>query len=160
MLDFATLYERYAPHVHRFAFYLSGDAALADDITSETFVRAWTSGAPIRQETVKAYLFTIARNLHTDAWHRSRRHAPLTDQVEDARSRTDRRAVDRSELAFVLARMRELPDMDRAALLMRARDGMSYEEIARVLDLPLATLKVRIHRARLKLLGAAKPARP
>ena len=63
MTDFHELYTRYARDVHRFALYLSGDAALADDITSETFVRAWNSAAPIREATVKAYLFTIVRNL-------------------------------------------------------------------------------------------------
>ena len=52
MTDFHELYTRYARDVHRFALYLSGDAALADDITSETFVRAWNSAAPIREATV------------------------------------------------------------------------------------------------------------
>src|SRR5215831_1092187 len=66
MTDFHGLYERYANHVHRFALFLCDDPALADDITSETFVRAWTSPGPIREETVKAYLFTIARNLYHD----------------------------------------------------------------------------------------------
>ena len=41
LIDFHSLYERYAPDVYRFALYLSGDAALANDITQEAFVRAW-----------------------------------------------------------------------------------------------------------------------
>jgi DNA-directed RNA polymerase specialized sigma24 family protein len=57
MLDFHTLYERYAAQVRRFSLFLSGDAALADDITSETFVRAWVARDRIEQATVKGYLF-------------------------------------------------------------------------------------------------------
>ena len=49
------LYSRYAGDVHRFALYLSGNAALADDLTSETFLRAWNSSTPIRESTVKAF---------------------------------------------------------------------------------------------------------
>ena len=63
MMDFHSLYQSYAPQVHRFVLFLCGDATLADDITSETFVRAWTARGKIREATVKAYLFTIARNL-------------------------------------------------------------------------------------------------
>ena len=63
MTDFESLYKSYAPQVRRFALFLCGDAALADDITSETFVRAWIGQGKIRGATVKAYLFTIARNL-------------------------------------------------------------------------------------------------
>src|SRR5690349_6360680 len=61
MMDFHSLYQSYAPQVHRFVLFLCGDASLADDITSETFVRAWTARGKIREATVKAYLFTIAR---------------------------------------------------------------------------------------------------
>ncbi len=55
MTDFSALYKKYAPDVFRFALYLSGDRSQAEDITSETFVRAWTSPEPIAVATVKAY---------------------------------------------------------------------------------------------------------
>jgi RNA polymerase sigma-70 factor (ECF subfamily) len=57
-----------------------------------------------------------------------------------------------TELAMVLEAMRELPDVDRAALLMRASEEMSYEEIAEALSLPVGTVRVKVHRARLKLM--------
>ncbi len=62
-MTFHELYDRYARDVHRFAVYLSGDRMLADDITSETFLRAWNASGRIREATVKAYLFTVARNV-------------------------------------------------------------------------------------------------
>ena len=55
MTDFHSLYEKYVQDVRRFALLLSGNDALADDLTSETFVRVWTSRGEIRQATVKAY---------------------------------------------------------------------------------------------------------
>jgi RNA polymerase sigma-70 factor (ECF subfamily) len=53
----------------------------------------------------------------------------------------------------VLAGLQELPEIDRAALLMRALDGMPYEEISRALGISLASAKVKIHRACLTLAG-------
>jgi RNA polymerase sigma-70 factor, ECF subfamily len=156
MSDFHALYESYAPHVRRFALFLCGDQALADDITSETFVRAWTAPGPVRQETVKAYLFTIARNLYRDHLCRSRRHTALENAMPDDRASAPRQAEARSELRFVLTVMQELPEVDRAALLMRAQDELSYEEISRALGLSVAAVKVKIHRARLKLMKATK----
>jgi DNA-directed RNA polymerase specialized sigma24 family protein len=60
---FADLYRNHAREVYRFALYLSGDPALAEDIVSETFLRVWDSAVTVRMETVRGYLFTIARNL-------------------------------------------------------------------------------------------------
>lgn len=152
MTDFHGLYERYAPHVHRFALSLCRDPVLADDITSETFVRAWTSGGPIREETVKAYLFTIARNLYHDFLRRAQRRVALPDDIADTRADPSEETDIRSELSFVFGVIQELPEADRAALLMRAREEMSYGEIAQALGLSLSAVKVKIHRARMKLL--------
>ena len=59
--SFTELYSRYARDVYRFALYLSGDSKLAEDITSETFLRVWVTDTPIRLETVKPWLLTIVR---------------------------------------------------------------------------------------------------
>ena len=118
-IDFHSLYERYAPAVRRFALFLSGDAAAADDITSETFVRAWTSFGKSREQTVKAYLFTIARNLYRDMLRRDRRLSTLDESMPDPRPDVSSRVERSSELATVFAAIRELPEIDRTALLMR-----------------------------------------
>ena len=64
-VEFGQLYERYAADVLRFALYLTGSRSEAEDITSETFVRAWTRPTRSASARVKAYLFMIARNLHS-----------------------------------------------------------------------------------------------
>ncbi len=83
MTDFSALYRQYAPEVFRFALYLSGNQGDAEDITSETFVRAWTSAAHVDMATVRGYLFTIARNLFRQGLRRSRRHSDLNETIAD-----------------------------------------------------------------------------
>ncbi|HET7250257.1 MAG TPA: RNA polymerase sigma factor [Gemmatimonadales bacterium] len=156
MTEFDALYERYAPIVLRYALFLCGDRALANDITSETFVRVWAAAGPIRHDTVRAYLFTIARNLYRDSWRRSRRHEAIDEGVRDMRASAEKLAEDRSELGFVWSAMAELPEADRALLLMRAHEELSYRDIATALGVSVAAAKVRVHRARLRLLSVTR----
>ncbi len=153
------LYEEHAKAVYRFALYLSGNHADADDITSETFVRAWTAPNEILLETVKGYLFAIARNLYLQGLRKTARQTSLSDETS---GRTEemlptseaspyQHAAAKEELQRVIANLQTLPEIDRAALLMRASDEMPYEEIARALNLSLSATKVKVHRARLAL---------
>jgi RNA polymerase sigma-70 factor (ECF subfamily) len=153
MIDFNSLYKKYAPDVHRFALYLSSDRGEAEDITSETFVRAWTSPEPIEMATVKGYLFTIARNLFLQGQRKTSRHVALDECLRDQKASPYVQTEQKEQLDSVLAELQKLPEASRAALLMHAVDGMPYEEIARVLDVSLAAVKVKIHRARLALAG-------
>src|SRR5258707_9739241 len=75
MITFHEIYERYAKDVFHYACWLSGSADEADDITSETFTRAWAGRAAIRTETVKAYLFAIARNYYLQDNRKAKRMA-------------------------------------------------------------------------------------
>jgi len=156
MTDIEDLYKRYASDVRRFSLYLCGNAMMADDITSDTFVRAWLSAAPIRQPTVKSYLFTIARNAHTDLLRRSARHTQLDDNMPDHHISPHTQMEQRAEVRAVLDALQQLPEIDRTILLMRALDEMPYEEIAQTLGIPVVTAKVRLHRARLKLMQTRK----
>lgn len=151
MTDFSALYRKHAPEVFRFALYLSGERAEAEDITSETFARAWASPETIRVATVKAYLFTIARNLFLQGLRRRSRQAELSPETPDAQPSQLARTEQRAELRAVLARLQRLPEIDRAALLMRSLEEMPYEEIARTLGISLPAAKVKVHRARLAL---------
>jgi RNA polymerase sigma-70 factor (ECF subfamily) len=151
LVDFGSLFERYSQDVYRFAVYLSGDQALAEDICQETFVRAWVTPGEIRASTVKSYLFMIARNLYRDELTRKGRHVAMEDTALDPKPGPDAVAGGRLELAAVLQALQGLPEIDRAALLMSAQDGMSHAEIAATLDLSVTAVKVKIHRARIRL---------
>ena len=153
MDEFSALYRRYAPDVFRFALHLSRDRHEAEDITSETFVRAWTSPEPIRLATVKGYLFAIARNLFLQRQRKRRRNVALEEELRDPGQDPLARVEQSSQIHAVLDGVRRLPEIDRSALLMRARDGMAYAEIAQALGITLASVKVKIHRARIALLA-------
>ncbi len=153
-MDFPDLYTRYAQDVFRFAFFLSGNRELAEDIAAETFARALTVGDSIRPGGVKAYLLAIARNLFLD-WTRTQgRATSLADEHLDAADLTPGPEVgtaSRLDLDATRAALQHLPERERAALLMSAWDGLSYEQIAAALGCSVAAVKVRIHRARLRL---------
>ena len=83
MNDFNALYTKYAPDVFRFAMYLSGSRTDAEDITSETFVRAFTSPQPIAAATAKGYLLAIARNLFLKEMRKRSRTVPIDEAVCD-----------------------------------------------------------------------------
>ena len=155
MAEFQDIYKRYAQDIHRFALYLSGDQALAEDITSETFVRLWASDEQmIRILTVKAYLLAIARHLYIDSRRSASRYVEIDPELPEPGASPESVAIHKSELREVLRLLQEIPEVDRTALLMRAQHEMSYEDIARVLGISLAAVKIKIHRARLRLAEA------
>jgi RNA polymerase sigma-70 factor (ECF subfamily) len=151
MITFHEIYERHSKDVYRYAFWLAGSADEADDITSETFARAWVGREEIRTETVKAYLFAIARNLYLKGWRHTRRQTDLLLDHTDPKPAPEQVVESRLELERALRAIQSLPETDRAAFLLRVQHELSYEEIARILQLPLTTVKVKVHRARLKL---------
>src|SRR6516225_6328273 len=129
-MTFHELYSRYAEDVYRFACWLSGNPEVARDITSETFVRAWTAPEEPRLETVKAYLFAIARNLHRKQWRRDSRKEILDETMADQTPAPDQAMVQNEEYQRTIEAMKSLPDIDRMVLLLRAEEDMSYQEIA------------------------------
>jgi RNA polymerase sigma-70 factor (ECF subfamily) len=151
MITFHQIYENYSKDVYRYTCWLCGNADEADDITSETFARAWVGREAIRTETVKAYLFAIARNLYLQDYRRTKRQTELSDSLADPAPAPDQLAESRLELDRAMQTMQVLSEADRTALLLRVQHELSYEEIARTMQLPLTTVKVKIHRARLKL---------
>lgn len=165
LADFAALYSDHAKDVHRFALFLSGDPSLADDLTSEAFVRVWSARTRVDLATVRAYLFAIVRNLFLQTLERERRRAPLDERMPAGEAGPETRAGDQGILRIVLGALATLPEIDRAALVMRADDGLPYDEIARALGITVSAAKVKVHRARLRLAeildsAGAKETRP
>ena len=148
MNDFQALYERHAGEVFRFSYSLSGNRALAEDLTSETFVRVWTARDRVDLTTVTGYLLTIARHLFLEGIRRDRRQGVLDHDPADAAPGPYALAEARAELDAVLADLQTIAEPDRAALLMRAHDQMSYEQIAVALGISAGAARVKVHRAR------------
>ena len=156
---FRELYERYYRDVYRFALFLTGDEARAEDLSADTFVRAWTARDRIRQETVRSYLLTIARNLHRDHLRAARTHVALDDEMPDRSPSIDVQVEHASALRQVCGRLRHVARGDRRALLLYVGRGMSYPEIAAALGVSVSAVKSRIFRAR-EALAARVPMHP
>ncbi len=145
------IYQQYAPAVYQFALGLSGDHAWADDLVAETFVRALVSPNPIREATVKGYLFTITRNLYLQQLRKDRRRVALDDNNASNTPGPESVLQNQETIQNLLVALQQLSDLDRTILLMRAHHELSYADIATALGLSLSAVKVRIFRARRKL---------
>ena len=152
---FAPLFDRHAASVHRYLGRRVGE--LADDLLSETFHIAFRRRAAYRAEhlEVRPWLLGIATNLvHGHVRTEQRRYKALARAAAeperpgtdpgDSADRLDAEAL-RGPLAAALA---GLKPRDRDALLLLAWGQLGYEEIAAVLDVPVGTVRSRLHRAR------------
>ena len=143
------LYRDNRERVLRFLLHLTGDVELARDLVQETFARYLSRYG--RDSEQLGLLFTIARNAGLDALRR-RRTSPLPErETADPRRDPEHQLIDRQELDRVLAAIRRLDDTDRQLVAFLATGTFSYREIGRLLDLSETNVKVRVHRARLKL---------
>ncbi len=102
-------------------------------------------------KTVKSYLFTIARNLVLEGKRRSRQTAELNLDTLDEAPDPERIAMGKDRLSILMRALNTLSEIDRAAVVMRFHEGMAYREIAQILGVSLSAVKVKIHRARLRL---------
>lgn len=141
--QFQQLYEQHAPSVYRCLLAWSRNAALAEDLTAETFYRALASSTPIQAPTARAFFLTIARNLWRESLRRSWRQQPLESAPEGSSSPDLALTLQRT-----LAAMDALPEELREPLTLFAHGGMSYNEIAAHLQLNLGVVRARIFRAR------------
>ena len=160
------------PHldaVYRFALRLAGAGDLAEDLVQETFLRAWRSFGQYSPGTrAKSWLFTICRNVFLRQVERKTRH---TEIVEREAPRTDAGAgsvanplwTEASESdpegSFfhqivddrVLAAIDALPEEYRTAVVLSDLEGLNYQEIADLMEVPVGTVKSRLFRGRRRL---------
>jgi RNA polymerase sigma-70 factor (ECF subfamily) len=155
MLTFEQMYRSHFPDVFRFAVWLTRDRSEAEDVASETFVRAWARRDRLRTETLKAYLLAIARNVFLNQRKRTGSHDELSPALADGSPDPQRQAASRIELGRVWNALAQLPEADRAALVLRTEHSLAYAEIARVLEISEGAARVKVHRARRRLLADA-----
>jgi RNA polymerase sigma-70 factor (ECF subfamily) len=155
---FASLFDRHAPYIHRYLARRVGTQA-ADDLVAETFLVAFRkrTGYDPGFPDARPWLYGIATDLiaqhrREEARQLRLRHATGPDPVQH--DHAERAALDvtaqavRAPLAEALAR---LARPDRDVLLLVAWEQLSYDEVARALDIPVGTVRSRLHRARSKI---------
>jgi RNA polymerase sigma factor (sigma-70 family) len=153
MINFQDLYKSYAAEVYRFSLWLAGDISEAEDITSETFIRAWIHHSKIRTETLKAYLFTISRNIYLQHQRKKKRQVVLEDVHPDPGAGPDKQAESQRKLQKVQRVLQALPEIDRTSFVLRVQHELPYDEISRILELSITATKVKVYRVRKKLIA-------
>ncbi len=157
MTTFHELYAQHSQDVYRFSYWLTGNSHDAQDITSETFVRAWTSSNSLQMDSIKAYLFTIARNLVRKQWRAASRLEALDADTMDSGIDPSTCAETRDDLRRIHEVIQSLPEIDRVLFGLRTEQELSYADIAQITGLSIAAAKVRIFRMRLKLTQILEP---
>lgn len=140
------------PRLRRYARALTGDRHLADDLVQDTLERALARSSLWRRGSkLDAWLLTIMHNLFVNQLRARARHA--TDALDDLPAEPAQRAQqgDALEVRDLQAALMALPVEQRSVLLLVTLDERSYEETARILDLPVGTVMSRLSRARERL---------
>jgi RNA polymerase sigma-70 factor (ECF subfamily) len=160
----ALLVRRYRTPLYNFVYRFVGDRETAEDIVQETFLRCLKHSHQYPAiEQVSTWLYTIAGNLaKTELRRRKRWHwVPIGPGEEEGRvlfyepvdrarlpgEQTDSHQVKQS----VVEAIHNLPEEFREAVLLRDLNGLSYEEIAKIINCPVGTVKSRVNRGRLRL---------
>ena len=151
--------DRHAAAVYRVALSVVRDPALADDVVQETMIKAWRR-SPVGpgEEIPRNWLLKVARNTAISVLRTRREdlHGPDTLPEAPGGFETGRTVEGRAQLEELWEAMRHLDEDARVLIALKEVDGLSYEEIATTLDLPLPTVKTRLFRARRALKDALK----
>src|SRR5881392_3667415 len=152
---FAVLVERYKDAVQNLAYRMLSNSTEAEDVTQETFVRAYTQLATYKPaHKFSTWVLSIASHLAIDQLRRRRFLAlplddvPFLEWIVDAGVGPEQSALQGEQQDEVQTYLQRLPGKYRAVIVLRYWYDFSYEEIARTLDLTPALVKARLHRAR------------
>src|SRR4051794_28469212 len=159
---FGVVFTRYADAVYGHCFRRTADWAAAEDLTSLVFLQAWRRRHQDTPDTLLPWLLGVANNLlrnHARTLRRSRSlvarlsvpPVPVPDPGEDVAERLD----DARQMELVLAALRRLSRTSREVVELVLWDGLSYEDAAAALGVPVGTVRSRLSRARTRLAAAA-----
>jgi len=144
---FATIFDRHCVAVHGYLARRAG-RAVADDLLSATFTVAFERRQTFRSEADSAlpWLLGIATNLLRERWRHERREEDLVRRLQ--RERPGASVSESGNAEWLGAALAALDFDQRSVLLLYAWGELAYEEIALALDIPLGTVRSRLHRAR------------
>lgn len=152
MADLRVQVEEQIPRLRRYARALTGDRTLADDLVQDTLERAlsrfhlWRHGSDLR-----AWLFTIMHNIFVNQARTRMRHQHEALESNVAVESMRAREPDWLELRDLDSALAQLPNDQRAVLLLVGLEQLTYEEAARVLEVPIGTVMSRLSRGRERL---------
>lgn len=179
---FTLLYRRKHPPIYRFALHMSGNSALAEDVTQEVFMTLIRDASRFDPErgTLGGFLYGIARNHLRRRWEQERNSVPLPETADEidviiasgpaARANGGGNVTafpaPSDEFAQVecVTRVRQaiatLPENYREVVVLCELDELSYEAAAELLECPVGTVRSRLHRAKSILMEKLRDPRP
>ena len=149
MTEFARMLEAQIPRLRRYARALTRDIVRADDLVQSCLIRAlakqhlWQPGTDLR-----AWLFTILHNQHVNDVRRGVRDGNNVELTEASTLAVESNAIPTLELRDLETAIGKLPPEQRQVILLVGLEGMAYEEVAKVLRVPVGTVRSRLSRAR------------
>lgn len=147
---FGKLYELFLDRIYRFIFYLVRDEFLAEDITQNTFLKAWNnlSNFSVGRGTFQSYLFTIARNLVIDNQRKKKEislEAGFGAGIETGEN-LEEKVIKKDEINSVHEALEVLEPEDRQLVILRFFEDMHFDEISQIVGKEPGALRVKIHR--------------
>lgn len=156
--DMSELYSRTQTAVYSLALSYLGNAHDAQDITQDTFVQVWERAGQYRPNgSPMGWLLTVCRNLALMRIRKADRHADLDDSGWDAIP-AEEKGLSIEERALLQDALALLDKNERRVVMLHAAAGMKHREIAVLLEMPLATVLSKYHRAIKKLRAFMKGA--
>lgn len=163
------LVDHYIKDVYRFAYQLTNDSGIAEDVTQESFVKAWKHIRSYRQgSSFKTWIFTITRNTAVD-WLRKQKEIRLSSfenvtgqnillETTKSEELLPNELLEKAEnTAYVTSLLEQLDPKYREVLTLRYTSNMTFEEIGEVLRRPLHTIKSQHRRALILLRRLLRP---
>lgn len=135
-----------------FAYLLkmTGDYHLSCDLVQESFVRYLQRYRDIGERS-RSLLYTIARNAAMDAFRKPKVNHFNPESYADPQNNPEQQLDDRQAYDRVMAAIQQLPIIDRELIALLSGADLSYSEIGRIMNISETNVKVKVHRARLKL---------
>ena len=144
------MFEQYKTKLFSYLMRMSGNYDLSQDILQDTFRRYLEHYSS--QDASASLLFTIARNALVDHWRKHRSHSPLDeDQHHGHGNNAEQHVLIKESYRKMLNALNILPEDEREVLSLAISSELPYCEIASIMNLTEANVKVKIHRARQKL---------
>ena len=157
---FAPLVESYWDRVYRWLYRLTRDRHTAEDLTQETFLKALAAIQSFRAgSNFRAWIFKIGHNnfVNQKRSERRTRHSLPEDLAGPDVNEAESAVENRETLEVVAKAVSELPPDFRAALMLRVEEGLSFREVAKVLNTTEETARWRVFKARQKLMKVLSP---
>lgn len=152
---FGEIYNFFLSRIYRFVYYLVYDEAQAEDITQETFIKAWNAMPrfSLKKGTIQAYLFTIARNLVVDYQRKKKEISLESGKLPDlpGEENLEKRFIKKEETDLVKDALSKLDKEDKEILIMKYFEDFSYTQIGRIIGKKEGAIRVGVHRTLLKL---------